>query len=136
MCPFINGRWPDPDLPSSSDNDGIFITVGSNLISMGYGIEQLEAKNPVAWPSFAAVEDVADFPPTMINVNECDPLRDEGIEFYRLLLSAGVNLAGRYGHNAAADLFVSAFPDLSRMTARDVRSWVDECKRWALVCAA
>jgi acetyl esterase len=28
----------------------------------------------------------------------------------------------------AADLFVSAFPDLSRMTARDIRSWVDECR--------
>lgn len=131
MCPFINGRWPDPDLPSSSDNNGIFITVGSNLISMGYGIEQLEAKNPVAWPSFAAVEDVAEFPPTMVNVNECDPLRDEGIEFYRLLLSAGVKAHCRQvmGTMHAADLFVSAFPDLSRMTARDVRSWVDECKR-------
>ena len=27
----------------------------------------------------------------MISVNECDPLRDEGIEFYRLLLRAGVH---------------------------------------------
>ena len=25
----------------------------------------------------------------MISVNECDPLRDEGINFYRLLLRAG-----------------------------------------------
>jgi acetyl esterase/lipase len=28
--------------------------------------------------------------PTIISVNECDPLRDEGINFYRLLLRAGV----------------------------------------------
>jgi acetyl esterase/lipase len=130
MCPYINGTWPADHLPSSSDNDGIFITVGSNLIPMGYGIEHLEEKNPVAWPGFATVEDVAAFPPTMVNVNECDPLRDEGIEFYRLLLSAGVKAHCRQvmGTMHAADLFVSAFPDLSRMTARDIRSWVDECR--------
>lgn len=130
MCPYINGTWPAEDLPSSSDNDGIFITVGSNLIPMGYGIEHLDEKNPVAWPGFATVDDVAAFPPTMVNVNECDPLRDEGIEFYRLLLSAGVKAHCRQvmGTMHAADLFVSAFPDLSRMTARDIRSWVDECR--------
>ena len=130
MCPYINGTWPADHLPSSSDNDGIFITVGSNLIPMGYGIEHLEAKNPVAWPGFAHVDDVAAFPPTMVNVNECDPLRDEGIEFYRLLLSAGVKAHCRQvmGTMHAADLFVSAFPDLSRMTARDIRSWVEECR--------
>ena len=130
MCPYINGTWPAEHLPSSSDNDGIFITVGSNLIPMGYGIEYLEEKNPVAWPGFATIEDVAAFPPTMVNVNECDPLRDEGIEFYRLLLSAGVKAHCRQvmGTMHAADLFVSAFPDLSRMTARDIRSWVDECR--------
>ena len=130
MCPYINGTWPAEHLPSSSDNDGIFITVGSNLIPMGYGIEHLEEKNPVAWPGFATTEDVAAFPPTMVNVNECDPLRDEGIEFYRLLLSAGVKAHCRQvmGTMHAADLFVSAFPDLSRMTARDIRSWVDECR--------
>ena len=27
----------------------------------------------------------------------------------------------------AADLFISAFPDLSRMTARDIKAWVNEC---------
>jgi len=130
MCPYINGTWPADHLPSSSDNDGIFITVGSNLIPMGYGIEHLEDKNPVAWPGFATVDDVVAFPPTMVNVNECDPLRDEGIEFYRLLLAAGVKAHCRQvmGTMHAADLFVSAFPDLSRMTARDIRSWVDECR--------
>ena len=130
LCPYINGVWPDPDLPSSSENDGIFITVGSNFIPMGYGIEELENKNPVAWPSFATINDVAEFPPTMISVNECDPLCDEGVEFYRLLLSAGVKAQCRQvmGTMHGADLFISAFADLSRMTARDIKSWVEECR--------
>ena len=50
---------------------------------MGYGIEAFDERNPLAWPSFATVDDVTGFPPTVINVNECDPLRDEGINFYR-----------------------------------------------------
>ena len=134
LCPYINGTWPAEDLPSSIDNEGIFITVGSNLIPMGYGIEQLESRNPLAWPSFATAEDVAAFPPTLISVNECDPLRDEGVEFYRLLLSAGVKAHCRQvmGTMHAADLFISAFPDLSRMTARDIKAWVNECRLQSL----
>ena len=31
-----------------------------------------------------------DLVPTVISVNECDPLRDEGVGFYRLLMRAGV----------------------------------------------
>ena len=57
---------------------------------MGYGIEELEARNPLAWPGFATIEDVRGLPEIVISVNECDPLRDEGINFYRLLLAAGV----------------------------------------------
>ena len=57
---------------------------------MAYGIEAFNARNPLAWPSFATREDVEGLPPVVISVNECDPLRDEGIAFYRLLLGAGV----------------------------------------------
>ena len=57
---------------------------------MGYGIEAFEAGDPLAWPGFATEDDVDGLPPTVISVNECDPLRDEGIAFYRLLLRAGV----------------------------------------------
>ena len=57
---------------------------------MSYGIEAFAEQNPLAWPSFAGVDDVSGFPRTVISVNECDPLRDEGINFYRSLLQAGV----------------------------------------------
>ena len=43
-------------------------------------------QDPLAWPGFATDDDVKGLPPTVISVNECDPLRDEGIGFYRLLI--------------------------------------------------
>ena len=53
---------------------------------IGYGIEAFDSRDPLAWPGFATRDDVDGFPPTVVSVNECDPLRDEGVAFYRLLL--------------------------------------------------
>ena len=129
LCPYIAGRWPQAQYPSSSENDGIFITVGNNRGAMAYGIEALEAGNPLAWPGLATEEDVAAFPPTMVIVNECDPLRDEGIAFYRLLLRAGVKAQCRQvmGTAHGGDLMVSLHADISRTTARDLAGWHEEC---------
>ena len=90
VCPYIAGQWPAPDCPSSVENEGILLHLQNNAGAMSYGIEAFNERNPLAWPSFAGVDDVTGFPPTVINVNECDPLHDEGINFYRLLLAAGV----------------------------------------------
>jgi acetyl esterase/lipase len=51
---------------------------------------QKSISSALAWPGFAQREDVEGLPPVVISVNECDPLRDEGINFYRLLLDSGV----------------------------------------------
>ena len=83
LCPYIAGQWPTPESPSSVENEGILLTLHNNRGAMGYGIEAFDGRNPLAWPSFADVDEVTGFPPTVINVNECDPLRDEGINFYR-----------------------------------------------------
>ena len=122
LCPYIAGSWPRDDLPSSTENDGIFITIGSNRGAVAYGIEAFEAGDPLAWPLFATVEDVTGLPPTVINVNECDPLRDEGIAFYRLLLQAGVPARCRHqmGTCHGADVMTIICPDISRDTARDI----------------
>ena len=129
MCPYISGQWPREDYPSSAENDGIFITIGNNHGAMAYGMKELETGNPLAWPHFATIEDLKDFPPTMVSVNECDPLRDEGIAFYRKLLEAGVSAQCRQvmGTAHGAELFCSTVPDISRVTARDIREWVDQC---------
>ena len=86
LCPYIAGQWPQPQYPSSVENNGILLDLHNNRGAVGYGIEAFRARNPLAWPAFATAADVAGFPSTVISVNECDPLRDEGINFYRLLM--------------------------------------------------
>jgi len=122
LCPYIAGQWPQDHLPSSIENNGILIGLHSNRGAMAYGMEALEAKNPLAWPLFAEEDDVRGFPKTMISVNECDPLRDEGIEFYRLLMRAGVSARCREvrGTCHAAELLMNAVPDISGDTAADI----------------
>lgn len=122
LCPYIAGAWPQDRFPSSIENDGIFLSLHNNRGAMGYGIAEFEAGNPLAWPSFATVEDVRGLPPTVISVNECDPLRDEGIEFYRLLLQAGVPARCRQvmGTTHGIEIFAVACPEISAETAASI----------------
>lgn len=122
LCPYIAGKWPLPQYPSSSENDGIFINLANNRGAMGYGIDAFNQRNPLAWPAFAQETNVRGFPETVISVNECDPLRDEGIEFYRLLVRAGVQARCRQvmGTSHGIEVFPSCCPDISRDTARDI----------------
>lgn len=128
LCPYIAGEWPQAHLPSSVENNGILLDVHHNRGAMAYGIEHLKAKNPLAWPLFATEEDVAGLVPTMISVNECDPLRDEGIEFYRLLLRAGVPAQCRnvMGTSHGIEIFAAACPEISRQTAASIAMFTRE----------
>jgi len=125
LCPYIAGIWPLPENPSSTENNGILLDLHNNQGTMAYGIEELEKKNPLAWPGFANVEDVQGLPPVVISVNECDPLRDEGINFYRLLLEAGVAAQCRQlmGTSHAADTMPILCPEISRESARSIASF-------------
>lgn len=111
--------------PSSAENNGILLDLHDNRGAMGYGIEAFTERNPLAWPSFATEKDVQGFPPTVISVNECDPLRDEGINFYRLLLRAGVPARCRQvmGTMHGTEIFTIACPEISRDTARDLAAF-------------
>jgi len=122
LCPYIAGSWPQDQYPSSTENNGIFLNLHSNRGAMAYGIEALNAKDPLAWPSFASDAELKGFPPTVISVNECDPLRDEGIVFYRRLLAAGAPARCRQmmGTVHGTEIFAIACPDVSRDTARDI----------------
>jgi len=124
LCPYIAGLWPDARYPSSVENNGILLDLHHNRAAIAYGIEAFEAKDPLAWPAFAGLEDVQGLPPTIISVNECDPLRDEGIAFYRLLLQAGVSARCRQvmGTIHGTEIF-AACPDISRDTARDMAAF-------------
>lgn len=126
LCPYIAGKWPLPENPSSTENNGILLDLHHNNGAMGYGIEAFDARNPLAWPSFATPEDVRGFPPTVISVNECDPLRDEGINFYRMLLSAGVAARGRtmLGTTHGIEVMPVACPDVTDAAASDIVAFV------------
>ncbi len=122
LCPYIAGEWPQAQYPSSIENDGLFLSFADNRSTMAYGIEAFNARNPLAWPAFATREDVEGLPPVMISVNECDPLRDEGIAFYRLLLGAGVPARCRQVMGAvhAIEILPVVCPDIARDTANDL----------------
>ena len=64
----------------------------------------------------------------MISVNECDPLRDEGIEFYRMLLRAGIPARCRQimGTTHGIEIFAAACPDISRDTASHIAQFCRE----------
>ena len=126
LCPYIAGRWPLPEHPSSTENNGILLDLHNNRGAMAYGIDELDRGNPLAWPSFATEDDVRGLPPVMISVNECDPLRDEGIEFYRLLLRAGVPARCRQVMGTVHGTEVLPFmcPEISRDTAASIAAFV------------
>jgi acetyl esterase len=125
IAPFIRGQWPAPDCPSSTENNGIFTDVHTNRATVGYGIEAFNERNPLAWPSFATAADVEGFPPVVVSVHECDPLRDEGINFYRLLMAAGAPARCRQvmGAMHALEVFTTVCPEISRDTARDLAAF-------------
>jgi acetyl esterase len=121
LCPYIAGQWPLAQNPSSTENEGILLRLHNNRGAMGYGIAELGKRNPLAWPGFAAAADVKGLPPVVISVNECDPLRDEGVNFYRLLIANGQPARCRQvmGTIHGTEVFL-ACPDISRDTARDL----------------
>ena len=128
LCPYIAGRWPQDRFPSSIENNGLLLDLHNNRPATAYGIEELERGNPLAWPAFATEKDVRGLPPTVISVNECDPLRDEGVEFYRTLLRAGVPARCRQvmGTIHATEIFQMACPEISRETAASLAGFCRE----------
>ena len=80
-----------------------------------YDPHNAHANNPLAWPLQASMEDLEGLPPHVISVNELDPLRDEGLAYYRKLLAAGVPALARTVHGTphAGDLMLpDVTPDL------------------------
>jgi len=125
LCPYIAGHWPQDRYPSSIENNGILLDLHNNNGALSYGIEAFDEKNPLAWPGFASESDVTGLPPVVVSVNECDPLRDEGIAFYQLLLSAGVSARCRQvmGTMHGTEIFPICCPDISTDTARDLAAF-------------
>lgn len=126
MCPYISNRWRDrpDDLMSLRECDGYFIG-SDDLALMGsiYDPTQEYANDATAFAGMASDRELTGLPPHVISVNELDPLRDEGLAYYRRLVRAGVPTAGRMvaGTCHGGDLLVAgAMPEVFESTMRDV----------------
>ncbi len=134
MCPYISGAYADPpdNLVSLRENDGY--TLDAPMMSAlvkAYDPELANAKNPLAWPYHATAEDLTGLPPHIISVNELDPLRDEGLVFFRNLLNAGNSATAKIvpATNHAGDM---SFPDIApepyQETLRSLRNFAYACQ--------
>lgn len=126
QCPYISNAYAvkDPALPSLYENDGYFLDVAMmGALARLYSPDGSDDQNPLAWPYHATAEDVAGLPPHVISVNELDPLRDEGLAFYRTLMAGGVTATSRTvnGTCHAGDcLFPQQMPEVMKSTVDDI----------------
>jgi acetyl esterase/lipase len=114
MCPYISGLYADPPehLLSLVENDGYMLNrLMMTALAKVYDPGGDNRTNPLAWPYHAQRGDLEGLPPHVISVNELDPLRDEGLVYFRKLLAAGVPAIGRTVHGTphAGD---QSFPDI------------------------
>jgi acetyl esterase/lipase len=82
------------DFPSIKKYDGVLVPASIMICcALPYARTPEDLVNPTAWPFHATAEHLKGFPPTVLAVNACDPLRDEGIAFGHRLIEAGVETA-------------------------------------------
>jgi acetyl esterase/lipase len=121
QCPYIGGpelhRDPTDDFISLTENDGYGMArTQVQIMAEIYDPNAVHRTDPVCWPSQAKVEDLVGLPPHFIQTDELDPLRDEGIDYYRRLRSAGVSAIGMNLTgipHAGAVLYATAIPDVA-----------------------
>ncbi len=133
QCPYISGAYGDPpmELTSLHENDGYFL--GSEMMDImvrAYDPSGENLTNPLAWPLNAEIDDLEGLPPHVISVNELDPLRDEGLAYFRKLTKAGVTANSRTvnGTCHAGDvIFRGAIPEVYAASARDLSTFAHNC---------
>tara|TARA_A100001015_G_C14933466_1_gene689422 strand:+ start:317 stop:1393 length:1077 start_codon:yes stop_codon:yes gene_type:complete len=129
LCPYIYGDYlnRDPKLPSLTENDNYFIDTnfGAILASV-YNVDSNYKDDFLAWPYWADEINLKNLKPHVISVNELDPLRDEGLAYYRKLSKVGVEVYCRTvnGTFHAADvLCLKAIPEICHSTLNDISTF-------------
>ncbi len=126
LCPYISGAYASPpdDLASLRDNDGYLVSVALlGAMAKAYTPDPVDAGDPLAWPLLVDDAELVGLPPHVVSVNELDPLRDEGLAYFRRLLAAGVPARARTLHgtvHAAENNYFAVIPDIARATLADI----------------
>ena len=126
QCPYISGAWTHPpeELASLRENDEYFTSCARfQVMAEVYDPGAANVADPTCWPLRATDADLKGLPPHVISVNELDPLRDEGMSYYRKLRHAGVSGTARVvaGTCHTADVWLgAAIPDVQAASLRDV----------------
>ena len=126
--PYISGAYAWPlerqlkELPSLVENNGYLIQVeNSAALAYYYGPNDLE--NSHAWPYHASVDELKGLPPFVLDMNELDPLRDEGVAFGQKLAAAGVHVESKVDvgiTHGAALVFRKLAPEFHNGAVRDI----------------
>ncbi len=118
LCPYISNAWANKiqELPSLYENDDYFINCSMmGALASVYDPDHENDNNPLCWPYVATTADLQGLPPHVISVNELDPLRDEGLEYSRMLLAADVSVYCRTVNgtcHGGDTIFLSAIPEV------------------------
>ena len=130
MVPYISGAaaWDQArrarELPSWIETNGYFYCAENvEMLVSVYDPDGTHAENPLAWPYFATSEDLHGLPPHVISVCELDPVRDEGLAYFRNLVHAGVDATAITLHGVChvADLMLrSQIPRLYASTVDNI----------------
>ena len=103
MIPVLDDRLKTPSIRQAEGGPG-FNAAGAEGMWLHYLGESADREKTPAYAAPARAESLAGLPPTFIQTNGRDPLRDEGIEYALRLLADGVevelyNCPGAYhGH--------------------------------------
>ncbi|MFF4316961.1 alpha/beta hydrolase fold domain-containing protein [Streptomyces sp. NPDC001507] len=135
QCPYIYGKWAHDgeELPSLADYDGYVLERDMmQVLAEIYDPGSENSDEATCWPSRATTADLEGLPPHVISVNEVDPLRDEGLDYYRKLLAAGVRAVGWMNMglpHVGETLFRVALPDVYAANVRSISSFAYSLRR-------
>uniref|UniRef100_A0A0G4I286 Alpha/beta hydrolase fold-3 domain-containing protein n=1 Tax=Chromera velia CCMP2878 TaxID=1169474 RepID=A0A0G4I286_9ALVE len=126
LCPMISNLYEDSDreererlgLRSVSECMTDFVSDFGHALSKAYDPDGTHKKDALAWPLWASPEDLHGLPPCVIQVNEVDTLRDDGVVMYRKLMHAGVDARAKV---------ILGTPHGGELMTRDLNRAMYEC---------